>query len=139
MKQPEGFRNETAPRKDFRLKKTLYGLKQANRVWNIKLNQKIKLKGLKRLKYDTCVYYKMENGKIIIVAVYVDGFFLYFIDQGLVDDVKQQMCDDFRMKDLGQAKCILGLRVTRTDDDNRPGAVPAGHESATDEDDETTK
>lgn len=43
--------------------------------------------GLKRLKYDTCLYYKMENGKIIIVAVYVDDLFLYFIDQGLVDDV----------------------------------------------------
>lgn len=75
MEQPEGFRNETASRKVCRLKKTLYGLKQANRVWNIKLNQRPKRMGLKHLKYDTCVYYKMENGKIIIVAVYVDGFF----------------------------------------------------------------
>lgn len=43
-------------------KKALYGLKQASRVWNIKLNQKLKRMGLKRSKYDMCVYYKMESG-----------------------------------------------------------------------------
>lgn len=41
----------------------------------------------------------------------------------LADNVKQQIFDDFRMNDLGQAKQILSLRVTMTDDDHRPGAV----------------
>lgn len=106
--------------------------------------------GLKRLKYDTCVYYKMENFNII-VAVYVDDLYLCFNYQGLVGDVKQQIFDDFRMKDLGQAKRILGLRVRRRPA-TRSGtswncsrysiwqiAISAGRESATDEDDETTK
>lgn len=57
------------------------------------------------------------------MAVYVDNLFLYLNDQGLVDDMKQQLCNKFWMKDLDQAKRILGLRVTRTDDDHRPGAV----------------
>lgn len=69
------------------------------------------------------MYYKQENGKTIIVAVYVDDLCLCFNYQDLVADVKQQIFDDFRMKDLGQAKQILSLRVTRTDDDHRPGAV----------------
>lgn len=128
MEQPEGFRDEAAPRKVCRLKKALYGLKQASRVWNIKLDHKLKQMALKRSKYDTCVYYKVTDGKLIIVAVYVDDFLLLSDDQGLVDDVKRQLSEEFHMKDLGLAKQILGLQVTRTD-----GAISIDQERYIDE------
>lgn len=64
--------------------KVLYGLKQASRVWNIKLDHKLKRIVLKRSKYDTCAYYKVTDGKLIIVAVYVDDYLLFCNVKGLV-------------------------------------------------------
>lgn len=62
----------------------LHGLKQASRVWHIKLNQELKRMGLKRSKYNTCVCYKID-----MVAVFVDDFLLFLEDHGSVNAVKQ--------------------------------------------------
>ena len=58
MKQPEGF---TIPGKEeevCRLVKSLYGLKQASRVWNVKFNEFILAFGLERSTCDPCIYYR---------------------------------------------------------------------------------
>ena len=39
MRQPEGFVDENHPDKVCKLKKTLYGLKQSARCWNLKIDQ----------------------------------------------------------------------------------------------------
>ncbi len=58
MKQPEGF---TIPGKEeevCHLVKSLYGLKQASRVWNVECNEFILAFGLERSKCDPCIYYR---------------------------------------------------------------------------------
>ncbi|KXJ67927.1 hypothetical protein RP20_CCG007465 [Aedes albopictus] len=64
MEQPEGFVDQQAPTKVCKLKKALYGLEQASRVWNLKLDAELKRIGLK---HDTCVYFKIEGTSILIV------------------------------------------------------------------------
>ena len=54
MKPPEGFDNRTGC--ICLLIKTLYGLKQAGREWNLEFNSKLKNKGYVRLRSDPCVY-----------------------------------------------------------------------------------
>lgn len=54
MKQPELFTDGTD--RVCRLKKSLYGLKQASRVWNGELNKALRLFGMKRLESDSCIY-----------------------------------------------------------------------------------
>lgn len=76
MEQPEEFRDDRAPTKVCRLQKALYGLKQASRVWNRKLDTKLKQMGFKRSKHDTCVYYRVVAGKVVIIAIYVDDFLI---------------------------------------------------------------
>lgn len=54
MLQPEGFQQD---QRVCRLNRSLYGLKQASRIWNEKLDQSLKDIGLERSKVDPCIYY----------------------------------------------------------------------------------
>ena len=115
MEQPEGFTDSGAPTKVCKLRKALYGLKQASRVWNQKLDAELKRSGLKRSAYDTCVYYKLEGNTVLIVAVYVDDLLVFSNNQQWVNKLKKDLMTRFRMKDLGMASKVLGMRVTRGD------------------------
>ncbi len=54
MQQPEGFADGTG--RVCLLVKTLYGLKQAWREWNIELDTKLRRRGYARLRSDPCAY-----------------------------------------------------------------------------------
>lgn len=54
MKQPEGFEDGTD--RVCLLKRAVYGLKQAGRQWNIKLDAALQRFGLKKSKLDPCIY-----------------------------------------------------------------------------------
>lgn len=71
MHQPEGFVDSKFPHRVCKLKKSLYGLKQAGREWNKKLNNILQQMDFQRCNGDTCVYIKNKS-KICIVAIYVD-------------------------------------------------------------------
>lgn len=72
MEQPPCFEQPGEGPKVCRLNKALYGLKQSSRVWNAKLDTALKKLGMKQSKYDPCLYHKINNGKILFVAIYVD-------------------------------------------------------------------
>jgi hypothetical protein len=111
MEQPEGF--QVAGKKVCRLNKALYGLKQSSRVWNKKLDAMLKKIGLKESKFDPCIYYKIADGKMLMIAVYVDDFLIFGTDEAEIMKIKKQLCSEFKMKDLGEAKQCLGIRITR--------------------------
>jgi len=54
MQQPEGFEDGTG--QICLLVKTLYGLKQSGRRWNIELNTKLKKHGFKCICLNPCMY-----------------------------------------------------------------------------------
>lgn len=112
MVQPEAFNDGTE--RVCRLKKSLYGLKQASKAWYTKLNDAIVEFGLRRSNWDPCVYFKRDsNGKLIIVAVYVDDLLIFSNDNAMRRQLKQQLSTKFRMKDLGEVSSVLGLNVVR--------------------------
>lgn len=73
--QPQQFENRQGEGV-CRLNKAIYGLKQSSRVWNQKLDKKLKQMGFKPTDYDPCVYYNRRGDKIFIIAVHVDDFIL---------------------------------------------------------------
>lgn len=54
------------------LKKSIYGLKQAAKVWNDEINQVLKNLELKRSQDESCVYHMKFEEMLIVVALHVD-------------------------------------------------------------------
>ncbi len=55
-----------------KLKKSLYGLKQAARQWNIKLHSALTEMGFKRVEADRSVYIYSDGHVRIFVPIYID-------------------------------------------------------------------
>ena len=110
MELPEGYKLNG----DIcQLKKSIYGLKQASRAWNKKLDKLLKDFRFKQSNFDPCVYYKINNGKILIIAVYVDDLIILSNDQKQKRNLKARLMKQLKMKDLGEIHYCLGIRVQR--------------------------
>ena len=84
MKQPEGFHIGGA-HKVCRLKKSLYGLKQAARQWNKKLHSVLVDLGFKRIESDRSVYIYSNGVVRVIVPIYIDDITLASKDTQALD------------------------------------------------------
>jgi hypothetical protein len=96
-----------------RLKKSIYGLKQASRQWYLKFNETIKRFGFKENIEDNCVYAKFKSGKYIFLILYVDDILLASSDVSLLQETKKFLSSNFDMKDLGEASYVLGIEIHR--------------------------
>jgi hypothetical protein len=68
MKQPKGFVVNGKEHVGCRLKKSIYGLKQASRQWNLKFDDTIKRFGFEPNIEDNYVYAKFKNGKYVFLS-----------------------------------------------------------------------
>ena len=63
---------------------------------------------------DHCVYLKKQNdGSYIILLLYVDDMLVAGSNMQEINVLKRKLANSFAMKDLGAAKQILGMRITR--------------------------
>lgn len=113
MKQPECMDDGSG--KVCKLQKSIYGLKQASRVWNETLNKVLLNIGVKRSECE-CIYYRINSNKILFIAIYVDDVLIFSNDIKTIKHVKEKLTSHFRMKDMGEASSILGIRITRSKD-----------------------
>jgi hypothetical protein len=120
MTQPKGFVVKGKEHMGCRLKKSIYGLKQASRQWNIKFDETIKIFGFKENVEDNCVYVKFKKGKFIFLILYVDDILLASNDVRLLQETKGFLSSNFDMKDLGEASYVLGIQIHR---DRRNGVL----------------
>lgn len=111
MEQPEGFetKSKTGEHLVCKLNKSLYGLKQAGRNWNMLLHEHLTENGFIQNDADHCVYSReSENGKVILL-VWVDDLIIAASDDTLLCEVKEMMKRRFKMKDMGPLKHFLGI------------------------------
>jgi hypothetical protein len=114
MQQPQGYEVKGKENLVCRLKKSLYGLKQAPRQWYLKFDRFMIEQGYSRCHSDHCVYFKkLENGSFIILLLYVDDMLVVGSNMKDINVLKKKLANSFAMKDLGAAKKILGMRITR--------------------------
>lgn len=61
---------------------------------------------------DHYVYIKRTSkGKLVILLLYVDDMLIVSLEE--INSLKEQMPKQFAMKDLGAAKQILAIRISR--------------------------
>lgn len=112
MKQPPGFKTGEQV---YRLKKSLYGLKQAARVWNQTLNDSLISNGFTQNKTDKCLYTKTDNESVCHLLVHVDDLLVAYNDEKLAEEAMTQVGMCFELKDLGEVRHYLGINVERSD------------------------
>ncbi|KAK8584244.1 hypothetical protein V6N12_068490 [Hibiscus sabdariffa] len=70
--QPEGFVTPENAEKVCKLQRSIYGLKQASRSWNLRFNDANKEFGFIRNEDEPCVYKKVSGSIISFLILYVD-------------------------------------------------------------------
>ncbi|RVX15068.1 Retrovirus-related Pol polyprotein from transposon TNT 1-94 [Vitis vinifera] len=113
MEQPEGFAKKGNEHLVCKLKKSIYGLKQASRQWCIKFNNTITSFGFKENTVDQCIYLKISGSKFIFLILYVDDILLASSDLGLLRETKEHLSKNFQMVDMGEANYVIGIEIFR--------------------------
>ena len=114
IEQPEGFKVKRKENMVFKLTKSLYGLKQAPRQWYKKFDFFMMSQEYKRTFADPCVYVRrFHDDKFIKLLLYVDDMLIVGQDVNMIQKLKRELSKTFDMKDLGNAKRILGMEILR--------------------------
>ena len=112
---PEGFKeyDKKGKPKVLKLKKALYGTKQASRLWQETLTKHLVGKmGFSQCPYDPCIFIKRfdDPSKVCIVGVYVDDIIL--ASKGdLIEWFTKEFTSGFRAKHIGPLSWFLGMAI----------------------------
>ena len=103
MTLPKGFFPKDTLR-TCRLLKSLYGLKQASRIWFQTLQQQLMDNGFIQSEADPCLFYKDDT----YILLYVDDLIISGLDNS-VAKLKVSLAEKFSMKDLGSLSFFLNI------------------------------
>jgi hypothetical protein len=113
MRQPEGYVQKGKESLVLKLHKSLYGLKQAGRTWNTKMDSTLKSHGFTALDADQCIYIRRQHSIFLLVSLYVDDLLIACNQLVELKLFKQQLTSEFDMEDLGEASFVLGIEIVR--------------------------
>lgn len=99
-----------------KLTKALYGLNQAPRKWNLKMDKFLRSTGFQASPDDLCFYFPRAKGnkEVMIIALYVEDLLLAGEDTTEITHVETERSSSFEMKDLSEAKICTGLEIAKS-------------------------
>src|SRR5467141_3857694 len=113
VEQPKGMKEQGKEDWVCYMHKTLYGLMQAARAWNIHLHRAMLEIGYVRISADHCIYMRNTTSGSSIVAIHVDNMAVAASNKAEMAKLKEQLGKFFGLVDLGKLKWLLGMAVTR--------------------------
>ena len=116
VEQAPGFTQPGQEHKVFKLHKALYGLHQAPRAWNQKLDEKLSLLGFVRSTSDHAIYCRGSGVERLVVGVYVDDLVITGTNSSSIKKFKEEMTAVFKMSDLGLLSYYLGIEVKQKEE-----------------------
>jgi hypothetical protein len=113
--QPPGFAIPEKEDKVLRMCKDLYGLRQAPRAWNTKLDSTLKGMSFGQSLHEAAIYRRDNGGNTLMVGVYVDDLVITGTKDAEVVAFKEEMKVTFQMSDLGPLSFCLAVEVHQSD------------------------
>lgn len=116
LKQPPGFVDPNKPDYVWKLKKAIYGLRQAPRAWFDKFSNFLLEYGFQCSFPDPSLFVYHHGSDVIYLLLYVDDMIITGSNNALLDNLIAQLSKVFRMKDMGPVHYFLGIQVHHVDD-----------------------
>lgn len=115
MEIPPGLPNVNADGEPLvaRLKRSLYGLKQAGREWHLLLTGTLKEFGFVQSTIDVCLFNYTRLQSILIIVVWVDDCVILDNDVSLRSEFVTWLSQKFPVEDKGDLKWILHVEISR--------------------------
>ncbi|UYV70787.1 hypothetical protein LAZ67_8000616 [Cordylochernes scorpioides] len=113
IKQPEGFNNGTDL--VWKLKKSLYGLKQSPRCWNQKIVNFMKERCLKESTADPCLFFRKTNYHLLIIAIYVDDGIIAGTNEQEIKEFLDELMFSFKITSE-PLNYFFGIEIERQQD-----------------------
>ena len=106
MMQLEGSLAKKQEHMVCKLKRSIYGLKQASRSWNIRFDQAIKSFGFKQNLDEPYVYKRHQDKVVMFLMLYVDDILL------IGNDVRVMSLVKVWLSSFGNQTFILEIKLT---------------------------
>ncbi|KAL2247951.1 UNVERIFIED_CONTAM: Retrovirus-related Pol polyprotein from transposon RE1 [Sesamum indicum] len=112
MKPPEGY--DVPAGHVCKLKRSLYGIKQASRQWNLEFTKQLERIGFTQSKADHCLFTIHTDVGFFCLLIYVDDVLIAGPCEHTIADFKNKLHNLFTIKNLGKARFFLGLEMGRS-------------------------
>ena len=64
---------------------------------------------------DNCLFTMLADSEIFLMTLYVDDILICASNTELLAELKDRFTNNFEMKDLGEVRQYLGMKITRED------------------------
>ncbi|GFT29852.1 retrovirus-related Pol polyprotein from transposon TNT 1-94 [Trichonephila clavipes] len=115
MKQPEGFKDGSGS--VWKLKRSLYGLKQSPCCWNKCFGQFLTDLGFKASEADPCLYIRERKGRKLLIVLYVDDGLIAATDQQDSKIFIKELKTKFKISEE-KVSCFLDLEIEHHKDNS---------------------
>ena len=111
MIPPEG--SDTPAGLVWKLKKSLYGLKQSGKNWNNMLTDVLKSPVFNFVQHegDPCLFTRLKGDEITILFIYVDDIYIASSNPNALGDFTLALQEHFELKVLGIPRQLLGIQI----------------------------
>ncbi|CAI7774825.1 unnamed protein product [Closterium sp. NIES-53] len=104
----------TNPPSVYKLKKSMYGIKQAPRLWQHHLSRKLTEVGFRQLPHDPGMYRLDDKGSYALLVAYVDAILYVSSSTSLGDRIEADLKKSLDLTISTKVTQFLGLNVSRT-------------------------
>ena len=95
----------------YKLKKALYGFKQAPRAWYERLRDFLLSKGFMMGKVDTTLFTKKIGKDLLVLQIYVVDIIFGSTNQEYYEEFGKMMANEFEMSMIRELNYFLGLQI----------------------------
>ncbi|KAK0588253.1 hypothetical protein LWI29_036741 [Acer saccharum] len=114
MVQPPDFIHSTKPQHVCKLRKAIYGLRQAPHAWYTELRTFLLASGFTNSTCDASLFLRHRPGNTLYLLVYVDDIIVTGSSDSQVRDFISALALRFSLKDLGLLSFFLGVEAHRS-------------------------